>query len=102
MSNIQPTVENAFTQLGDSNILASVQNAFTQQGGYQGELGVLGAVAVAGAGYLAYEEWLAHNNKKHDEAAQAEFSSQVKPGYETQPEFLSNYAEGGKHHKKRQ
>ncbi|KAJ3058803.1 hypothetical protein HDU99_006646, partial [Rhizoclosmatium hyalinum] len=65
-----------------------------------GELGVIGAVAVAGAGYLAYEEWLKHHNKEHSEEAAAEFQSQVQPGYESHPEFVENYGPGGKHHKK--
>ncbi|KAJ3070950.1 hypothetical protein HDU98_006022 [Podochytrium sp. JEL0797] len=81
------------------NILATFENSFTKQGGYKGELGVVGAVAVAGAGYLAYEEWIKHHNKTHNEQTQAEFQSLVQPGYETHPEFLANYGEGGKHHK---
>ncbi|KAJ3294281.1 hypothetical protein HDU79_011243 [Rhizoclosmatium sp. JEL0117] len=81
-------------------LLNTIATSFTKQGGYKGELGVVGAVAVAGAGYLAYEEWLKHHNKEHSEEAAAEFQSQVQPGYESHPDFVANYGPGGKHHKK--
>ncbi|KAJ3110949.1 hypothetical protein HK100_002862, partial [Physocladia obscura] len=77
-----------------SNILAEVENAFTAGGGYKGEKvlgGVVGAVAVAGAGYLAYEEWLKHHNKEHSEEVAAEFQSQVQPGWDSHPDYIANY-----------
>lgn len=37
-------------------------------------------VAVGGLGYLAYEEWLKHNDKKPSEETKTEFKQQVKPG----------------------
>ncbi|KAJ3177251.1 Elongation factor 2 [Irineochytrium annulatum] len=54
--------------------------------------GIAGAVAVAGAGYLLYEEWLKHHGKEHSEAAAAEFRGNVKPGWESHPDFVSKGA----------
>ncbi|KAJ1569537.1 hypothetical protein HK405_003198, partial [Cladochytrium tenue] len=59
-------------------LVQNVEQSFTSQGNYKGEKilgGILGAVAVAGVGYLGYEEWLKHHNKEHSDAAVAEFQS---------------------------
>ncbi|KAJ3095524.1 hypothetical protein HK100_005800 [Physocladia obscura] len=62
---------------------------------------VVGAVAVGGVGYLAYEEWLAHVNRVHSEETAAEFLALVQPDWEMHPEYIANYAHGGKYHKHR-
>ncbi|KAJ1564974.1 hypothetical protein HK405_013497 [Cladochytrium tenue] len=59
-------------------IVQNVEDSFTKEGGFKGEKvlgGILGAVAIAGVGYLGYEEWLKHHNKEHSDAAVAEFQS---------------------------
>ncbi|KAJ3042850.1 hypothetical protein HDV00_006411 [Rhizophlyctis rosea] len=79
-----------------SGFVQQFENAFTAGGNYEGEkilAGIGGAVAVAGAGYLGYEEWLKHHQKPHSEQAVQEFQSQVQPGFENDPAYQAKYAD---------
>lgn len=63
--------------------LIDIQKSFTSEGNHQGTKiagGLIGAVAVAGAGYLAYDQWLKHQNKGDSEEAKLAFTKLHKVG----------------------
>ncbi|KAJ3017225.1 UNVERIFIED_CONTAM: hypothetical protein HDU68_011799 [Siphonaria sp. JEL0065] len=76
-----------------TNILEQIGESFTKKGDYKGEKLALGAVAIAGLGYLGYEEWLKHHNKEHSEEHEEHFKSQVQEGYEKHPDYIAKYGD---------
>ncbi|KAJ3287202.1 hypothetical protein HK104_008714 [Borealophlyctis nickersoniae] len=52
---------------------------------------IVEAVHVPGVGFLTYEEWLAHFNKPATDDTRREFVKQLRPGYDTHPEYIKRF-----------
>ncbi|KAJ3287612.1 hypothetical protein HK104_008522 [Borealophlyctis nickersoniae] len=76
MADFNPADYKQPGQQEDRGLMQDIQNSFTAEGDHQGTKiagGVLGVAAIAGLGYVAYDQWLKHNEKEDSAHAKEEF-----------------------------